>query len=363
MFGFGANFAGEGFLPHGPLEHFRACFDPYPRADLKHHSSLCPSPKQVRVATTLADFAMSLTFTVLGATGNVGKQAANFLLDAGHNVRAVLRNADSEAALALKKQGATLIVSPFVDGNEKLGPFYVDEQVITDALTGVDGAYLMIPPNFSSPRPYDQAQEYINILVRAVQRSGVKKIVLLSSIGAHQPEGTGAIGLLHQLEVAFTPLAADDLRVVFIRAGYFYTNWFHGLSQAPNGILPFPFEKHIVLNMLSTDDIGEESARHLLDDHTGGVHVVELAGPKDYTFPEAAKVASSVYGKELNHTVVAPESAVEIYKSFGISQAGAEALRDMVVGYHKGIVAFEHKDKLTRGSRPLNEFLAQHLKR
>lgn len=306
---------------------------------------------------------MSRTFTVLGATGNVGKQAANFLLDAGHNVRAVLRNADSEAAQALKKRGAAITVSPFVDGDEKLGAFYIDERVLTDALTGVDGAYLMIPPNFNSSHPYEHAQEYINILVRAAKSSGVKNIVLLSSIGAHQSEGTGCIGLLHQLEVAFTPLAADDVRVVFIRAGYFYTNWLHGLNAAPKGILPFPFEKHIVLSMLSTDDIGDESAKQLLDDsHKGGVHIVELAGPKDYTFPEAAEVASSVYGKELKHVIVSPEGSVEIYKSFGISQAGAEALRDMIIGYHKGIVAFEHKDKLTRGSRPLDAFLAQHLK-
>lgn len=47
-------------------------------------------------------------FFVTGATGNQGGAVTNALLAKGHTVHALVRNPESEAALALKERGVIL---------------------------------------------------------------------------------------------------------------------------------------------------------------------------------------------------------------------------------------------------------------
>ena len=304
------------------------------------------------------------TYTVLGASGNVGKQAAFALLAAGHHVRVVLRNIDSDAAKALKNAGATLVASGYVEGDEKLGTLSIDETILTQAFTGVDGAFALIPPNLTSNTPDEDADAYIALLKRAVVASKLKKIVLLSSVGAHRATGNGAIAKLHRLEKTFESIAGPQLRVVFIRAGFFFVNLLSGLPYAASGTLALPYPKDMSAPMLSTDDIGDEVAKHLLDDaHTSGAFVVELAGPKDHTLGDVAVIVSEILGKEVQYAQLPADVLITTLKSFGFSQVGAESLAGMIAAIEAGTLTFEHPDKIVRGSRPLKPFIEAALKK
>lgn len=304
---------------------------------------------------------MPSIYTVLGASGQVGKQASLVLLAAGHHVRVPLRNINSDAAKELKNAGATLVASGYVEGDVKLGSLSIDETVLTQAFTGVAGAFVLIPPNLHSAHPDEEADEFIELLKRAAEKSKIKKIVFLSSVGAHQATGNGCINKLHRLEEAFKPLAGPHFRAVFVRAGYFFSNLRYGLNATSNGTLPFPYDKRTLLNMLAPEDIGDEVAKHLLDDASQGSLVVELAGPQDVTFEQVTKMVSDILGKEIKY-VQTLNNCVEICKSGGLSQIGAESVKDMVIGFTDGINAFEHQDKLVRGNRTLGEYLKANLK-
>ena len=58
---------------------------------------------------------MAKTIAVTGATGAQGGAVARVLLEAGWNVRAITRNTESDAAKALKSQGAEVVQASFDD--------------------------------------------------------------------------------------------------------------------------------------------------------------------------------------------------------------------------------------------------------
>lgn len=301
---------------------------------------------------------MVSTFTVLGATGNVGKQVASVLLAAGHHVRVVVRKVDSDASVALKNNGATLIPSGYVEGDEKLGTLSIDESILTNAFANVDGVFALIPPNLTSARPDEQADAYVQILKRAVIAAKVPKIVFLSSVGAHLSQHLGSISKLHRLETVFAPLAGPHLRVVFIRAGSFFPNLLQGIGGAANGVFPSICPKDLPVPFLSTDDIGDEAAKHLLDaEKKEGSLVVELAGPRDVSYGEAADLVSKALGKELHFIVLPSESIVDTFKSFGISQLGAESMKEMIDGINGGLISYEHPESIVRGKRTIEDYI------
>ena len=312
----------------------------------------------------LHSFEMVSSFTVLGATGNVGKQVVSVLLAAGHHVNVLLRKTDSDAAIALKNQGATLIASGYVEGDEKLGTLSIDESILTKAFTNVDGVFALIPPNLSSARPDEHADAYVQVLKRAVLASKVPKVVFLSSIGAHQTQRLGSTAKLHRLETVFTPLAGPHLRIVFVRAGSFFTNLLQGIGASVNGVFPSICPKDLPVPFLSTDDIGDEAAKHLLDaSQKEGFLVVELAGPRDVSYGEAADLVSKALGKELQFIYLPSESIVETLKSFGFSQLGAESMKEMIDGINGGLINYENKETLVRGKRTIEEYIAAVVKK
>ncbi|MBV8820152.1 MAG: NmrA family NAD(P)-binding protein, partial [Acidobacteriaceae bacterium] len=77
-------------------------------------------------------------FTVMGITGHVGGAIAENLLTAGKAVRAAVRNA--EKAKPWADRGVELVTSA-----------YDDARGLTEAFTGAEGVFAMIPPDFAPP--------------------------------------------------------------------------------------------------------------------------------------------------------------------------------------------------------------------
>src|ERR1022692_849826 len=167
---------------------------------------------------------------IIGATGNTGKVIAEELLAAGEKVRVIGRTAEKLQPFVAK--GA----EPFV-GN------VIDADAMTHALRGATAAYIMIPPDAKqkSLRAYDTV--VIESLYTAMDNSGLRHAVVLSSIGAQLAEGAGPVSGLHEMEENLKRLR--DVNLLFLRAAYFMENFhatiavyksmgfFSGLIKAP----------------------------------------------------------------------------------------------------------------------------------
>ncbi len=119
-------------------------------------------------------------YVVTGATGKTGSTAAKTLFARGVPVRVVVR---SEAkGKSWQDAGAEIAVADVGDAAS-----------MTAAFRAATGAYLMNPPAMGGEDVFARAQQVGSAMAQAVKAAGVKKVVLLSSIGAHVPQGTGII--------------------------------------------------------------------------------------------------------------------------------------------------------------------------
>jgi uncharacterized protein YbjT (DUF2867 family) len=178
---------------------------------------------------------------VMGASGNTGKVVAEELLGRGMKVRAIGRDAGKLQALAAR--GAETAVG---DGS--------DQGFLARAFAGAESAYTLIPPDFRA-QDFRAHQDRIGeATAAALRQSGVKRVVLLSSVGADLPAGTGPIAGLYAQEKRLAGLGVD---VLSLRAGYFFENLHASLPvirhQGVNGSAISPDVK---LSMIATRDIG-----------------------------------------------------------------------------------------------------------
>jgi len=279
-------------------------------------------------------------FVITGATGHTGSVAAEALLAAGKQVRALVR--DPAKAERLRARGAEIVV---ID----LG----DPEALGRAVRGAEGVFLLSPPDLT-------AQDFLGERKRLTQRQvdvfaaeQVPHVVLLSSTGAQHPSGTGLILSTHHAEVQ---LRASGLAATFVRAGYFVENWGAVLQAVKSdGVLPTFTAADRRMPSVCTLDIGRAVAQVLLDGPRG-VRVLELSGPRDVSPNEVAATFSRILGKPVK-VVEAPLSAiVPTFTSFGMSENIAGLFREMYEGVQQGRVAAEPGEHV-RGTTPLETTL------
>lgn len=303
------------------------------------------------------------TFAIIGATGKVGGRAARQLLASGFKVRSIVRNASSNASLELQKLGSELFEIKVTDVN----PFATDLTLLTAAFTGVDGAFILIPPHLITADPNQDAFAYLETVKQAIIASKIKKVVFLSSIAAHQPSGVGVVDKLHHLEQEFNALVkVTDLAVVYVRPGFFFTNFMGPLAAVPHGILPGAvLDGNIKVNFVSGLDIGDQVAKSLADTSikSGTSHVVELGGPEELSYAEVASIISDIVGKPVVYAPTPKADQQKTYEGLGFSPAGATQFIQIAEAVVSGKVAFEHPDQVVRGKIHLKDFLTSVLKK
>jgi uncharacterized protein YbjT (DUF2867 family) len=109
---------------------------------------------------------------LLGSTGFVGRGVAHKILDAGHQLRVLVR--DPMKAAAFKVRGAQVVVG---DG--------LNEQAVTQAAQGVESIISLIAVRRNRPQSYLAVNvDGPRILGQAAMAAGVRSVVFVSAIGA-----------------------------------------------------------------------------------------------------------------------------------------------------------------------------------
>ena len=231
-------------------------------------------------------------FIVLGASGNTGKVVAETLLTQKKKVRVVLR--DAAKGQAWKEGGADVSIADVEDG-----------AALKRAFSGAEGGYVLLPPNFSSSHVRVDNNRRARAIAAAVEAAGVPHVVMLSSVGAQQADGTGPVLGLRDAEATFTRAHAA---VTFVRAAYFMENWGGALYAVAQGVLPTFLLADQAIPMVATRDIGTAVAR-LLAEGGSGKRVIELAGPREYSPRDVAAALARIVGKPIA-VQQAPEEAM-----------------------------------------------------
>lgn len=279
-------------------------------------------------------------FIVTGATGHTGSVVAETLLSAGKKVRVVVR--DAAKAERLKKLGAEVAVADLTN-----------QAALARAVRGAEGVFWLSPPDNAAKDFVAERQRVTQQQVDTFAAEKVPHVVLLSSIGAQLPSGTGPILTVRNAE---QQLRAAGLAATFVRASYFVENWGAVLHPVKNdGVLPSFIAAAQAIPSVSTPDTGKAAAQALLDGPRG-VRVIELAGPKDVSPNDVAAAFSRILGKPVNVVEAPLDAVVPTFTSFGISENVAGLYRDMYATLAAGKLVPEPGEH-QRGTTPLETTL------
>lgn len=261
-------------------------------------------------------------FLITGITGNVGGAAAKHLLAAGKRVRALVR--DEGKAKSWADQGVELINGEWEDA-----------AAMTAALTGVEGAYLMMPPIQTPSRDFREAKTVLASYRQALANAAPPKLVALSSMGSEKTSGLGLINSTHLLEEALQDM---PFPIAFIRAGSFYENYLYGLQAGQGGTLPtFYIPTDHPLPMIATADIGTEVAKLLTTDWTGKRYI-ELGSMR--SADDLAAELGKALGREVKAQGIPRDAWASTLEHMGIPKGQTWGYEEMTEGVNSGWIGF-----------------------
>ncbi len=190
-----------------------------------------------------------MKFTLTGSLGNTGKPLAEQLVKAGHTVTII--SSDAGKKTAIESIGAIAAIGSVTDA-----------AFLTRSFTGADGVFAMTPPNLGGTNIISNTTSSGKSFAEAIKKAQVKKVVMLSSIGADLPSGNGPIAGLHNIEELYNQL--DGVAVTFLRAGYFYLNFFNDIPVIKAlGIMGANYPATLSLPLVHPSDIAAAAAEEL----------------------------------------------------------------------------------------------------
>src|SRR5580698_4630580 len=259
---------------------------------------------------------------VTGITGKVGGQVARGLLAQGQTVRAVGRSrakADEWAALGCAVSAARLD----------------DAAAMTEAFRGVDGVFLMTPPNYDPEPGFPDAQQNAAAIRTAIEESRPGKVVFLSTVGAEATEPN----LLNNSGMTEAMLRTVPVPVAFLRAAWFMENASWDIESARTGVVHSflqPLDHRIP--MVATEDVAK-TAVELLGESWKGVRIVELEGPERYSSDDVATALASALHTPVRNEIVPRSTWEELFRSQGMKNP-LTRMR-MLDGFNEGWIDFE----------------------
>lgn len=154
-----------------------------------------------------------MKITITGSLGHISAPLAKKLIQQGHNLTIISSHPSKK--VEIEAMGAI----PAIGSIE-------DSKFLETAFNGADLCYLMEPPpNFFDKERDNETyhQQIAQNYVQAVEKSGVKRLIQLSSIGAHRPDGVGMLSYHHLVEKVLDTLK-NDVNITFMRPVGFYYN-------------------------------------------------------------------------------------------------------------------------------------------
>jgi uncharacterized protein YbjT (DUF2867 family) len=209
---------------------------------------------------------------IMGASGQVGSAIVNNLIKNGQPVKGIIRNKDK--ADQLKKQGADFAIADAFN-----------LPALTEAFKDGTTLFVITPETGKGDDVIGDTKTVLENIRKALEKSPVKKVVGLSSIGAQYNKGTGNLLMSYLLEHAFKDM---DVKQTFIRPAYYFSNWLAYVPAAKaNGVLPTFYPVDLSIPMISPMDVAKFATEIISSNNNEG-EIYELFGPAAYTSADVA---------------------------------------------------------------------------
>jgi uncharacterized protein YbjT (DUF2867 family) len=284
-----------------------------------------------------------MKIAVTTPTGNIGSRVVERLLESDAEIVLLARRPERlpEAARA----GATVHQGTLEDA-----------EFVTTATAGADALFVLVPPNFTTE---DWASWQLGIgrnAAEAVRRNGIRRVVLLSSAGAHRPD-LGPVTRLGEIEDMLEAAAPD---VLSLRAGFFMENLLGAVGTVrEHGAVFGNADPSTPIAFVATADLGDAAAKALLDATWSGHRVRAIYGPEDLSYARAAEILAEETGQPVRYVQVDREASRQAFLHMGASEDVADTYADLFVGLARTGFEREPRSEAIEGATSLRSWVRE----
>ncbi|SAL19009.1 NmrA family protein [Caballeronia udeis] len=284
-------------------------------------------------------------FVIFGASGKVGRVSAASLRNAGHAVRAVVRNEAQGELLA--RMGCEIALADLTNPVS-----------VARAMEGADAVQILCPVPMGDAQPGSTMRRMIEVAADALRANPPPHVLALSDYGAELDQGTGITLLFHILE---KQLQAAVQNLTLLRAAEHMQNWARVIPVAlATGKLPslhHPLSKSIPT--VAAQDVGQLAAELLAGEPRG---IVSIEGPRRVSVLDVARAFSNVSRREVSAYEVPRDEWPAMLLRAGLGADHAQLIIDLYDTHNAGRIDVEEGIGERRfGTTELAEVMASML--
>ncbi len=286
-----------------------------------------------------------MKIVVTGSLGHISKPLTIELVQKGHHVTVISSKAEKQKDIEALGAKAAIGSLENVD-------FLVETFKETDAL------YTMIPPNYYQDRSIEMRAFYnkiANNYAQAILQSGVKRVVHLSSIGAHTDKNNGQLVAHYDVEAIFNKLSGVD--ITFMRPLAFYYNLNNFIPVIKNtGNISANYGEDDKIAWVSPLDIASAVAKEVVTPLKG--RKIVYVASEELTCHEVANILGAAIEKpDLKWFTITDEQMQSRLERIGMTPNYAEGLVQMNAAMHDGTLFQDYyKNKPQLGKVKLIDF-------
>lgn len=283
-----------------------------------------------------------------GSLGNISKPLAQELVQKGHSVTIISSKAERQKdieALGAKAaigsmQDADFLTTTFRGADAVYTMETLDQSTFFDPNTDIIASVTQIAKNYK----------------QAIENSGVKKVVHLSSIGADTNKGNGTLVMHYEAEKIMNQLPTD-VSIKFIRPVGLYTNIFRSMQTIKTqGAIIANYGGDKKEPWVSPSDIASVVAEEM--ERPFNDRIVRFVASDDVSPNEIAKVLGEAIGKpDLKWLVISDEQLLNSMLNIGMNPQIANGFVEMQAAQGNGSLYEDYnKNKPDLGKVKLADF-------
>ncbi|PSL23384.1 NAD(P)H-binding protein [Chitinophaga ginsengisoli] len=284
---------------------------------------------------------------VTGSLGNISKPLTKELLQKGRTVTVISSNPEKQQDI--EALGATAAIGSVEDAG-----------FLAKAFSGADAVYVMTPPNHAGtddPRTY--YREVGRNYALAIRQASVRRVVHLSTMGAHLDKGTGLLLGAHDVEQVLGEIPGISL--TSLRPGYFFYNLYNYLPMIKGaGFVRANYGGDDKIVLVSPADIAAAAAEEITT--TAPARKVRYIASDERTVNEIVHLLGTAIGKpDLRWEVCTDEEMQDGLEKAGVRPPVAASLVEMYACVHSGAFAedYEQHKPIPLGKVKLEDFVKE----
>ena len=290
-----------------------------------------------------------MKITITGSLGNISRPLAIELVQKGHDITVISSKAERQKEI--EAIGAKAAIGSMQDAN-----------FLAETFKGADIVYVM--ETMGEGRFSAQHIDVISAIAKigenykqAIEKSGVKRVVHLSSIGAHTDKGNGMLAFHYKVEQILNELPADVSIKVMRPVGFYYNMLAFIPTIKSQGVIVSNYGGDEKEPWVSPLDIASVIAEEMEKPFEG--RTVRYIASEELSPNEIAHILGEAIGKpDLKWVVISDEQMLNGMVAAGMNAGVAKGLVEMNAGRRSGVLGEDYnRHKPVLGKTKLKDWV------